>query len=166
MFSESVAKAKEDAYKKLDKPNKDCADLFAAIGVAPQDALAVLLGSNYVDGTTSNATIASLMGKDWANANGMSNWTVAYLFLYGPPPLPSQGRVDGFSPPGGTIFLRPGFVSWDLMAHEALHQFAGLDDETILARLAAKYGNDPSKGGVDPSGYSSQITDKIREKCN
>jgi hypothetical protein len=165
-FENRIEKEKSKAYKKLDRPNKGCEELFQAIGVDPQTVLAVLLGSNYEDGTKSGALISDLMGKDWAAAHQMSDWTVAALFRYGPAPSPSMGRVNGFSPPGGTIYVRPTAVSWSLMAHEALHQFAGLDDETVMARLAAKYGEDVNAGGIDLSGPSGQITKKINEKCN
>jgi pantothenate kinase len=99
---------------------------------------------------------------------GMEDWTVADLFNTGPAPLPSQTRIDGFSPEGGTIYVRPSAVTWELMVHEALHQMGkGFDDMTIMVNMGKMYGEDPNKGGVVPDpNNSQQISDKIKEKCN
>ena len=95
----------------------------------------------------------------YATATGTVGWTVSDLFKYGFPPLPANQAVNGWSPLGGTVYLRPGAVSWVLETHETLHQFTNgngqLNDDFII-----------QKWGLDPKGLSSQISDKIKEKCN
>jgi hypothetical protein len=66
----------------------------------------------------------------------------------------TRAWMDGRRPGEPPILVRPSAVRWELLVHETLHQFPGLNDGEIMKRF-----------GI-PGGPSSQISDKIKEKCN
>jgi len=163
-FVGKVTKGLGIANRKLANADADCRQLFADIGLAVEDVAATMNATSFVDGTTSQAQIGMLVNQQYANAVGAA--TVAQLFANSP-------GLSGWSPPGGTAYLRPSDMSnglfglgtnWQLLVHETLHQMLGFqrDDNWIMTELQNKgyriNPNSPRK--------SRQISDVIKKKCN
>jgi RHS repeat-associated protein len=160
-FAKKVGKARDEGVEKLGKADADCEALFTALGLTSTAVQLELRYMNFEDGTSSLDLIENAASLAYARATGTTGWTVADLFRSGGfPPTPEfvgplNTRLDGWSPPGGTAYLRPSAVRWDLLVHETLHQFRDMSDQTIMKAW-----------GLDINGPSSQISDRIKEKCN
>ena len=170
-FMKKVNNAKDEARQKLNNASPDCLKLLKQIGVSAQGLKGIIDDSLYEIGTISKDNLWNVMDGPVPDTD--SGTTVGDLFLLGSPPWPSNTQIDGLSAPPtainpmGMIYLRPTAVTWENVAHEAVHQLGGpqASDRWLLASLAQLYGPDPAKGGIDVYGLSSQISDKIKEKC-
>ena len=143
---------------KLRNADKDCEQLFADIGLTSTEVELMLAYLSFQDGTTSEDPIEVATSVPYAANRKVTGWTVADLFRFGFPPLPTRSVVNAISFPGNSVYLRPSAVTWQMLIHEALHQFRGIDDGSIMTAW--------EKYGVNPNGDSNQISDLIRKKCN
>ncbi len=142
--------------KKLDK--EKCQTLLAALGVTADQVIAGAQAANIIDGVGSTVSLASLYAT--ASDPTIRNLANTITGTVGDR-LATPGTVAVAQLGGPAIYVDPAkfnvsdyWTNLSIVFHEVLHNVTSLTDSDIQGKL-----------GLDQSGPSHNITEKLKKDC-